>query len=169
MDETILNKVAESGIIQIDLTEFLLEEQCDSFDLKETLFMGQILKEKDFRNFIDSFHWEKFTKKNIAVHCSEDVIIQNWAFMLIAAKLHGHAIRYYFCKPNELPEKIILDKIEKLNNKVYENARVVIKGCGEYSFSGEVYLRITEKLMPVCKSIMFGEPCSTVPVFKMKN
>lgn len=169
MSEEIINKINNSGLIQFELESLLHNEESASFDIRETLFMNQILKEKDFRDFIEKYDWSVFTNKNVAVHCSEDVVIQNWAFMILASKIKPFAKRIFFCKPNELTEQILLSKINSIDLNDLQNQRIVVKGCGEYNFSGEVYLKITEKLMPVCKSIMFGEPCSTVPVYKKKS
>ena len=168
MPETFINKVAESGIISLDLEEFYPKEEILDFDLKEYLFMGLILKEKDFRNVLQSFNWEIFQNKYVAVNCSADAIIPMWAYMLVASYLQPIALDIVYGDKKTLINTIFIKKIGELNVEIYTDKRVVVKGCGDLQIPETAYLEITKKLRPYTKSIMSGEPCSTVPIFKMK-
>ncbi|MFY7964171.1 MAG: DUF2480 family protein [Chitinophagaceae bacterium] len=162
----IINKVAESGLITLDLEEFYPKEEVKSFDLKEFLFMGLILKEKDYRLALQNLDWTDFNKKNVHIICTADAIIPMWAYMLAASYLQPVANEIVFGNENRLIESLILMNLSKINIDDYVDKRVVVKGCGELSIPEIVYVEITKKLRPVAKSIMFGEPCSTVPIFK---
>jgi hypothetical protein len=166
MSEVFINKVAESGIITIDLESYFPKEAIEVFDIKDFLFMGLILKEKDFRQSLKELSTEKFINKIVAVNCSADAIIPMWAYMLIAAVLQPVAKNVIFGTKEEAIKKIQLQNIQTITTGEYTDKRVVIKGCGETPISEEAYLLITNILRPVVKSIMYGEPCSTVPIYK---
>lgn len=167
--DTIVNKVAESGILSLDLQDFLPPgDSLEALDLKEFLFMGLILKEKEFRASIQAQDWSRFEGKAVAVFCSADAIIPNWAYMLVASSLQPVAARVFPGDERSLRTRLMLEAIEAIPVEEYSDRRVVIKGCGDQSVPSEGYLAITMKLRPVAKSIMYGEPCSTVPVFKKK-
>lgn len=164
----IVNKVAESGLITIDLENFYPKEEIIEFDLKPFLFMEMILKEKDFRERLDQENWEQYKDKKVTVFCSTDAVIPMWAFMLISTKLAPYSEEVYFGNKNETSEKLLLNNIKMINTDEFKDKRVVIKGCGDIEISPAAYLEISNKLIPVVKSIMYGEPCSTVPVYKKK-
>lgn len=166
MSEVFTNKVAESGIITIDLETFFPKEEIIVFDIKDYLFMGLILKEKDFRAALKELSLEKFEHKIVAVTCSADAIIPMWAYMLIASLLQPVCILVILGTADEVEKKILLQNIQQIDITAYIDNRVVVKGCGEKFIPEEAYLEITNTLRPVAKSIMFGEPCSTVPVYK---
>ncbi|HTJ11698.1 MAG TPA: DUF2480 family protein [Dinghuibacter sp.] len=169
MSDVIVNKVTESGLISLDLQDFLPSvERVAVFDLKEHLFMGLILKEKDFRVALQGLDWSVFTGKDVAVFCSADAIIPAWAYMLVASYLEPVAVSVFLGNEAALRQHLLLDAIDDINPEDYLDKRVVIKGCGDAAIPPDAYLRITMKLRPVAKSIMYGEPCSTVPVFKRK-
>lgn len=168
MSEVFINKVAESGILTIDLEDFLPKEPIENFDLKEYLFMGLILKEKDFRAALLQINWSNYSNKIVGIFCSTDAIIPVWAYMLVASYLQPFAINVANCNKDQLKEQLLLQKIETLPIQEYTDKRVVIKGCGEVAIPASAYTAITFKLRPVVKSIMYGEPCSTVPVYKKK-
>ena len=165
-DDIMINKVSESGLVTIDLEKFFPSEEIISFDIKDFLFMGLILKEKDFRQSLKELNKEKFQGKIVAVHCSADAIIPMWAYMLIATTLGAVAKQVILGSVDEAEKKILLRNIALINSADYADKRVVVKGCGERPVPEEAYLEITNQLLPVAKSIMFGEPCSTVPVYK---
>jgi hypothetical protein len=169
MSDVILNKVAESGLVSLDLQDFLpvVGEQA-MIDLKDFLFMGLILKEKDFRTALQNYDWSAFAGKKVAVYCSADAIIPAWAYMLVASYLQPVAGFVFLGDPAALGKRLLLDAIAALPAEEYADKRVVIKGCGDSEIPPDAYLAITLKLRPVVKSIMYGEPCSTVPVFKRK-
>lgn len=165
--EEIINRVANSALLSLDMDDYLDQSEVQGFDLKQTLFQELLLKEKDFRQFLKEFDWETYRGKNVFVHCSADAIIPSWAYMLVAAKLANVANICAFGDESDL-EKVIIDAaIEKLliENDL-ENCKVVIKGCGNLNNRDYAYFQLTRKVIPVVASIMYGEPCSTVPVYK---
>ncbi len=166
MESTFVNKVAESGIISVSLEDFLPRDEVAVFDMKDYLFMGLILKEKDFRESLKVLDITPFAGKKIAITCSADAIIPMWAYMLVASALQPMASDILFGNKEEVSNKILIKNIQQIEVSDYLDKRVVIKGCGELPISEEAYMEITKKLRPVVKSIMYGEPCSTVPVFK---
>ena len=163
-----MNKVAESSLLTLDLEEILGKQEIASFDLKPFLFMELILKEKDFRESLKNYDWSVYSGKLVAVHCSVDAIIPVWAYMLIGSYLQPVASGIVFSTPEAAKEKFLLEKIAMLDVRDYDGKRVVIKGCGDEPIGNAAYLAATVKLRPVVKSIMYGEPCSTVPIFKQK-
>ena len=169
MDEVIVNKVSESSLITLDLEEFYPKEETAVFDMKEHLFMGLILKEKDFREAMKNLDLTPYKDKNIALTCSADAIIPVWAYMLVASYLQPIAKEIIFGDADFLHKTLFLKNIDKINTEDYKDQRVVIKGCGELPISETAYVAITNQLRPVVKSIMYGEPCSTVPVYKKKR
>ncbi len=166
MQEPIINKVAESGLITIDLEKFYPAGETMVFDLKDYLFMGMILKEKEFREALKKQDWEKFRDKNVAVTCTADAIIPVWAYMLIATYLQPVANQLVMGDEKELHKMLFLKNISQLDPTEFKDQRVVIKGCGELPIGDFAYMEITNLLRPVAKSIMYGEPCSTVPIYK---
>jgi ABC-type transport system involved in cytochrome bd biosynthesis fused ATPase/permease subunit len=168
MSEVFQNKVAESGIITINLEEYYPKGEVAVFDMKEHLFMGLILKEKDFREALKTTDWEVYRNKNVAVTCSADAIIPVWAYMLVSAYLQPVAANVLFGTQEEIQLKLLLGNIAAMDTEQFTDKRVVIKGCGEIPISEAAYLQVTNQLRPVAKSIMYGEPCSTVPIYKKK-
>jgi len=168
MESTIINKVAESAITSIDLEEYYPKGETAVFDLKNHLFMELILKEKDFRAALQSFNWEQFQGKNVAITCSADAIIPVWAYMLVAVNLQPVAKEVVFGEEKNVLQTLLLKNISQIKGEEYTDKRVVIKGCGDVDIPEAAYVEITNKLRPFVKSIMYGEPCSTVPVYKRK-
>jgi hypothetical protein len=166
--EPIVNKVAESGILSLDLETFLPKSPVQVFDLKEHLFMGLILKEKDFRAALLATDWEVYRNQHVAITCTADAIIPMWANMLVAAYLQPLAASVHFGSAEKVTQDILLENLTSLQVENYQDQRVVIKGCGEQPVSEAAYVAATRLLRPVAKSIMYGEPCSTVPIFKKK-
>lgn len=168
MTDTIINKVAESGLVTLDLEKFIPKEKTAVFDLKDFLFMGMILKEKDFREALKKQDWEKFKDHSVAITCSADAIIPVWAWMLVVSYLQPVARDVILGSEKELYKSLFLKNLSSINAQEYVGKRVVIKGCGETPIEEFAYAEATKILRPVAKSIMYGEPCSTVPVFKQK-
>lgn len=168
MSEPFVNKVSESGLITLDLEKFYPREETALFDLKDYLFMGMILKEKDFRESLKNADWSKYQDKHVALYCSADAIIPVWAWMLAASYLQPVAKEIVMGDEKELHKQLYLKNIDSIDAGEFADKRVVIKGCGETPIADYVYMEITKKLRPVVKSIMYGEPCSTVPVYKKK-
>jgi len=165
-DNTIVNKVAESGLLEIDLEKFYPKGEVVVFDLKDYLFMELILKEKDFREALKKQDFAPFRDKLVAVTCTADAIIPVWAYMLVASYLQPVAKDLVMGDADFLHKTIFLRNIHTIDPSAYQDKRIVIKGCGELETGPFAYLEITKLLRPVAKSIMYGEPCSTVPVFK---
>ncbi len=168
MDEVMINKVSESGILTVDLEEYYPKEETVVFDLKDYLFMGLILKEKDFREALKNLDLTPYGNKNVALTCTADAIIPMWAYMLVSSYLQPIAKNVVFGNADFLHQTLFLKNIAAINPENYTDKRVVIKGCGDLPVSENAYVAITQLLRPVAKSIMYGEPCSTVPIYKKK-
>lgn len=168
MQQAIINKVAESGIITLNLEDFYPKGEIVTFDLKGFLFMELILKEKDFRAALLTQDWDQYQGKHVAITCSADAIIPVWAYMLVASYLQPVAGEIVLGNTADLVQQVMLNRIAMLDATEYTDKRVVIKGCGDLHIPDAAYVAITAKLRPFAKSIMYGEPCSTVPVFKRK-
>lgn len=164
--EEIINKVANSGLVTLDLEDYYHQGERVVYDLKDNLFMGMILKEKDFREFLKSHNWSQYAGKNVAITCTEDAIIPTWAYMLLTLQLEPHAHTVVFGTLNDLEEKLYFDAINHIDVEAYREVRVVVKGCSKHPVPTAAYVELTRKLQPVVQSLMFGEPCSTVPLFK---
>ncbi len=168
MDDPIINKVAESGLVTIDPVNYYPSEEIKLFDLKDYLFMGLILKEKDFREALKNHDWEQYRNKDVAVSCSADAIIPVWAWMLVASYLQPVAREVMLGDEKELHKSLFIKNLSRIDVNEFADKRIVIKGCGDTPIGDFVYLELTRLLQPVAKSIMYGEPCSTVPVYKKK-
>ena len=166
MSDAIVNKVAESGLVTLDLENFYPKGEMIVFDMKDHLFMGMILKEKDFRQALKNLDWEKFRDKYVAVTCTADAVIPVWAYMLVASNLSGIAKDFVLGDEKELHRTLFLKNLSSIDTAEFADKRIVIKGCGETPIGDFAYAEITKILHPVAKSIMYGEPCSTVPVYK---
>ena len=168
MSETFVNKVSESALITLNLEDYYPAGETALFDMKEHLFMGLILKEKDFRETLKALDLEPFTNKVVAVTCSADAVIPIWAYMLVASYLQPVAKEVMFGTEEEVKKQLLFKNISQLRIDEFADKRVVIKGCGELPIGEAAYLEATKLLRPVAKSIMYGEPCSTVPIYKKK-
>lgn len=168
MSDAIVNRVTESLLTTIDLEEFYPKGETVVFDMKDHLFMGLILKEKEFREVLKTLDLSAYQDKNVALTCTADAIIPMWAYMLAATYLEPVAKAIVFGNEDFLHKTLFLKNINAINAADYQDKRVVIKGCGDLSISETAYVAITTLLRPVVKSIMYGEPCSTVPIYKKK-
>jgi len=169
MEKEIINKVALSGIINIDLEEFYPKGERVLFDIKEQLFQCLMLKEKDFREFVKNEDWSIYTDKYLALICSADAVVPTWTYMLLAIQLEPYVKKVVFGDLETL-ETVLYDEIlNKLNRDEYKDARVVIKGCGDLPVPKAAYVEITRLLRPVVKSIMYGEAFSMVPLYKQSK
>jgi len=164
--EEIINKVAQSGIVTIDLEEFYDNTPRVLFDIKPLLFQELILKEKDFREYIKQHDWSQYKNTYVALTCTADAIVPTWTYMLLTLSLQPFAKKIVYGNIEVLNTILFQEKIDGLNSDNYKDARIVIKGCGDKPVPVAAYVAITEKLKPVAKSIMYGEPCSTVPLYK---
>jgi hypothetical protein len=169
MSEVFVNKVADSGIVTLDLETHYSKDEVQVFDMKDFLFMGLILKEKDFREALKSLDTSAYRDKIAAITCSADAVIPMWAYMLAASVLQPVVKEIVFGNEETAKKNILLKNIRQININDFVDKRVVIKGCGEVPVPEEAYIEITKLLRPVAKSIMYGESCSTVPVFKKER
>ena len=166
MSEEIINKVASSGLITIDLEEFYPKGERVLFDLKPLLFHELILKEKDFREFIKEHDWANYKDKMVAITCTADAIVPTWAFMLVSIALEPYAKKIIFGNLETLEAILFNEVLKSINYSDYQDKRIVIKGCGNLPVSTNAYVELVRGLKPFAKSIMYGEPCSTVPLYK---
>ena len=161
-----VNKVAESGILTLNLEDYFPKQEIAVFDLKDFLFMGLILKEKDFREALKQLDVTPYQDKVVALTCSTDAISPVWAYMLVTSLLEPIATEIIFGNEEFAQQSLLIRNIAALNKEEFNDQRVVVKGCGELPVKEAAYIEVTKLLRPYAKSIMYGEPCSTVPVFK---
>ena len=168
MDDVIINKVANSGLVTIDLEDFLPKEKVEAFDLKEHLFKGLILKEKDFREALKNFDWEIYRNRYVAITCTADAIIPLWAYMLVTAYVQPIAKDVYAGTVEEMKKYVCLKNMSTIKVEEFAGQRIIVKGCGDQQVDSTIYAEITKQLRPLAKSIMYGEACSNVPIFKAR-
>jgi hypothetical protein len=166
MGEEIINKVAQSGLVTFDLEEIYPQGERALIDIRDQLFHGLILKEKDFRAYIAANDWSIYKDKHVAVMCSNDAIVPVWAYMLLSVALKDHAKTVVFGDAEQLESVLYHDVLNNIDWEQYRDARVVIKGCSNKPVPRAAYVEAASKLTPLVKSVMYGEPCSTVPLYK---
>ena len=166
MNDPIINKVAGSALITVNPEDYYPKGETAVFDLKDYLFMGMIIKEKEFREALKNADWGKYKNKNVAITCTADAIIPMWAYMLATSYLQPIAKDIVVGNERDLHKTIFIKNLLQINPNDFKDKKVVIKGCGETPIEEFVYAEITKLLRPVAQSIMYGEPCSTVPVYK---
>lgn len=169
IQENIVNKVAQSGLVSLDLADLYPSGERFLYDIKDNLFHGLMLREKDFREFVKDHDWTTYTGKHIAIICSADAIVPTWAYMLLATKLSPFATSVVFGDLETLETVLFNQQLNALDVEKYRDQRIVIKGCGDIEIPISAYVQITGKLTGIAKSIMYGEPCSTVPIYKRKD
>lgn len=166
MENEIVNRVANSSLVTFDLEKYYTSGDRVLYDIKNDLFQELILKEKDFREHIRSNDWARFTGKFVAVTCSVDAVIPTWAYMLLTMALKPYAARVFFGSLEQLESNLFHEALAKVDWTRFKDAKVVIKGCSHLPVPVSAYTEVAEKLLPQAATIMFGEPCSTVPLFK---
>jgi len=166
MSEEIINRVANSKLVTIDLEDFYPEGKRVLFDIKDWLFEGLILKEKDFRDYVKQYDWSQYKDSFIALTCSVDAIIPSWAYLLIASNVLPYAKKIVVGNLHDLETSIYQDIISQLDISQYKNKPVIIKGCSDKPIPDTAYTLLISRLQDVVKSIMYGEACSTVPLYK---
>jgi hypothetical protein len=164
--EEIINKVKQSGLIQIDLEDLRPKGERVFIDIAPQLFMGLALREKDFRTFIQTHDWSQYQGKHVAIACSADAIIPTWAYMLISSQLSGKASTIVYGSLADLEKHLFEQVIQDMDLVPYDDAKIVIKGCSKESVPLDAYVSLTNRLRPLARSLFFGEPCSTVPIYK---
>ena len=166
IDKPLVNRVANSGIITIDLEQYYPAEPVVAFDLKDYLYMELILKEKDFRAALKEHDWTQYDGKRLAVYCSADAIIPTWAYMLVTSMAQPHAVSVDYGTPDEVVRMHYQQALSAIEGTDYTDKRVVIKGCSDKPVPASAYVALSARLRPHVKSLMFGEPCSMVPIYK---
>lgn len=166
MSKDIVNRVSSSPLITLDLADYIPKGERVQYDLKENLFQGLILREKDFRTFIREKDWSEYAGKHVAIHCSADAIVPKWAYMLLVTKLQPFADTIVYGDLADLERALIIRSLRQINPEDYTDKKLVIKGCGEKEITESAYMEVVNILQPFVSSIMYGEPCSTVPVYK---
>lgn len=168
-EDIIINRVEKSGLITFNLEDYVDHKERVIYDLADNLFQGLILKEKDFRTFIKENDWAQYEGKNVAIICSVDAIVPSWAFMLLASKMLPYANAIVFGSMADLEKQLIKAALNNIDFTQYQNAKIIIKGCANLAESEYALVELTKKLQPFAASIMFGEPCSTVPIYKAQK
>jgi hypothetical protein len=169
IQSNIINKVAQSSLLSYDLASLYTPGERVVYDIKDNLFRGLMLKEKDFRDFVKQNDWAVYQNKNVAIICSSDAIVPTWAYMLLATKLRPYVKNLFFGSLEQLEIHLYQQAIQQLDVSQFKDQKVVIKGCGDVFVPTTAYVDFTAKITPIAKSIMYGEPCSTVPLFKRKD
>lgn len=168
MDE-IINKVEKSGLITLDLEDFYPKEPRMLFDLKDYLYEGLVLREKEFRENLSKLDWKMYENAYVVVTCTSDAIVPSWSYLLIANYLTGVAKLISFGTIEDLERDIFTEIIDKMDVDNYNDKKIIIKGCSRKPVPQNAYLQLIQKLKPIASSLMFGEACSTVPIFKKKK
>ena len=168
MSDEIINRVAQSGLSTLDLEDYFPKEEIVVFDLKPMLFREIILKEKEFRAALQEVDWSGFRDKILAVTCTADAIIPSWAYMLVAVQAAPFVKEVVLGDRETALRDIFLRNIRGIDVEAFADKRVIVKGCGDLSVGGFAYLEVARRLQPVVKSMMYGEACSNVPVYKKK-
>ena len=162
----IINKVAQSGLITFNLQDHYTPGKRTVLDIQEWLFKGLMLKEKEFRESVKAHDWTQYAGECVAIICSADAIVPTWAYMLIATRLQPHTDNFVFGSLSELETELFVRALSKVDFSNYTDAKVVIKGCSEVEVPIAIYVEVTRLLMPFAAKLMYGEPCSTVPLWK---
>jgi hypothetical protein len=165
-EDEIINKVANSSLITLNLEDYYHKGERILYDIKQNLFQELILKEKDFRDFVKEHDWSQYEGKNVGIICSADAIVPTWAYMLLTTRLEPYVNIVIFGDLEKLEQALYQSALSQINPEDYRNAKVVIKGCGDLPVPTFAYVEISRILTSVTQSIMYGEPCSTVPIYK---
>ncbi|WP_420582264.1 DUF2480 family protein [Reichenbachiella sp.] len=166
MEGEIVNRVAQSALINFDLEEYFDQSARVQIDIKDQLYNELVLREKDFRAFVQNHNWEDYKNKNVAVHCSVDAIVPTWAYMLLSSALEPHAKNLVFGDLSHLENHLFQQALAKIKIEDFKDQKVIIKGCGKFPVPEYAYVEITRLLRPVVSSLMYGEACSAVPIYK---
>jgi hypothetical protein len=169
MNSEIINRVAESSLVQLDLEDWYDHAERKSFDIATYLYMGLVLKELEFRSALKQIDWNNFQGTHLAIYCSADAIVPTWAFMLVATCAAPFTKSIVFGTKDKIDEILFERWISNLDLSPYKDQKVIVKGCSKYPVPVSAYISITSKLTPVVQSLMFGEPCSNVPLYKRKK
>ncbi|HZY81682.1 MAG TPA: DUF2480 family protein [Cyclobacteriaceae bacterium] len=165
MDE-IINRVANSSLVTFDLERLHVPGERVVYDIKDHLFQGLILREKDFREHVKTFNWPGFQDKLVSIVCTADAVVPTWAYMLLAVAMKPYAKRVFFGTVDEMEKELFHEQLALIDWDQYRNVKVVVKGCSDVHVPVSAYVEATSRLIMLASSVMYGEPCSTVPIFK---
>lgn len=166
MEGEIVNRIAQSPIVTFKLEAYYTPGERVLIDLKDQLFQGMILREKDLREHVKTHDWSQYQGKFVAITCSADAIVQTWAFMLLAVKLEPYAAHITFGTLADLERELFLKQLDTVDFSEFEGRPVVVKGCSDIDVPTSVYVEATRRIKPYAKKLSYGEPCSTVPLYK---
>lgn len=166
LEEEIINRVANSKLITINLEDYYPKGKRILFDIKDWLFEGLVLREKDFRNRVAEYDWSQYQDCNVALTCTSDAIIPGWAYMLLSIQLEPFSKKTVVGNLETLETAIYQDIINSIDVSGFENKPLIIKGCANKPVPENAYIMLATKLKPIAKSIMYGEACSSVPLYK---
>lgn len=166
MQGEIINRVANSNLIEINLEDYYDKHERVIYDIKDNLFKGFVLKGKDFRTFVKGNDWSTFLNKNVAIICSTDAIVPTWAYILLVMSIEKYANAVIYGSLENLEQYLFQQALSKINLSEFKDAKVIIKGCGNYPVPEFAYVEITRLLIPIVSSLMYGEACSAVPIYK---
>lgn len=169
--DKLVNKIANSSLVTLDMEKLLQQSNWSYLDIKPFLFKEMVLMEKPFRASLKEFDWSKYAGKWVALYCSTDALIPHWGYMLLSSYLQEVDAKVFFATGNNVEDEKLLLKslVNYLDIEKYKDQRVVVKGCGNLDLNASFYIELTQRLRPVVKSLMYGEPCSTVPIYKSKK
>lgn len=165
-EDAIINRVANSGLVTFDLEQLYQEGDRVTIDIKDQLYQELVLREKEFRTYIKTHDWTQYKNAFVSVTCSSDAIVPTWAFMLVTVALRPYAKKVVFGSIEELEKVLFKEALDTVNWNNFRDAKVVVKGCSKVQVPTSAYVEAINRLQPMASSIMFGEPCSTVPLFK---
>ncbi|WP_027127577.1 DUF2480 family protein [Gelidibacter mesophilus] len=168
MENEIINRVANSKLVVVDLEDYYPKGQRTVFDIKDWLFHELVLREKDFRTYVKEHDWTQYKDHYVALTCTSDAIVPAWAFMLLTMNLQPYAKRIVVGSLEQLETSIYQDIIQNLEIEAYVDQPLIIKGCAHKPVPANAYIMLSQKLKPIAKSIMYGEACSSVPLYKRK-
>jgi len=167
-EREIVNRVASSSLVTFDLEDYFQPGERALIDIAPQLYQGLVLREKEFRAYVKGHDWSQYKDKFVAITCSVEAIIPKWAYMLLTAALQPVARLVVFGDLDDLETRIFRDELARVDWSQFDGAKVVLKGCSKVEVPAAVYVEATRLLTPRVSSLMFGEPCSTVPVFKKR-
>lgn len=166
MSQEIINRVANSKLITLDLEDIYPKGERVRIDLKNWLEEGLVLREKSFRDAVNNHDWEQYKGTYVALHCSSDAIVPGWAYMLLATKLSPVCKKVLVGSLETLESLLFQELLDDFDVEPYTNKPVIIKGCAHLPIPQNAYVLLIAKLQPVVKSLMYGEACSSVPLLK---
>lgn len=168
MSEEIINRVANSKLLTFDLEEIYPKGERVPFDISPWLMEGIVLRESEFREKAKEHDWAQYSNKYVALYCSTDAIVPGWAYLLLSLHLAPYVAKVTVGTLEELESILFAELLQNIDVSEYKDKAVIIKGCAHKPIPQNAYVLLAQKLQPLAKSIMYGEACSAVPLFKRK-